>query len=359
MKCRVCGKPANISLKAYSMALCSDDFTDFLEKRVLTTINKYSLINDNDKPVVAVSGGKDSLALWHIMNKLGFPADGIYVDLGIENYSDKSLLKIKKMADDLKRKVFIFRFRDMFGKGIEELAKLLRRMPCSACGMVKRYVMNKVCMDQKYSVLMTGHNLDDEASALLGNVLYWKDEYLWKKDVLLEGSEGRLSKKAKPLFLCSEREMAAYAIINGIDYIYEECPFSVGAKSLLYKGILNKLEELSPATKIGFIKGYLRMTKKIKAIDRDMLHRQGSAGLSREDDSGGFQAYPGQTALDDPALYDAKKGREDSNCVVCGYPAYGEKCSMCRIMEKSGIEGPVHFEEYAPWNLDSSQGIMT
>ncbi|MCX5806541.1 MAG: tRNA(Ile)-lysidine synthetase [Proteobacteria bacterium] len=359
MKCRVCGKPANISLKAYNTALCAEDFTSFIEKRVLSTINKYSLINKDDTPIVAVSGGKDSLALWHVMNKLGFRADGIYIDLGIENYSDRSLFKIKKMADDLKRKVFIFRFRDMLGKGIEELAKILRRAPCSACGMIKRYVMNKVCLDQGYSVLMTGHNLDDEASALLGNVLYWKDEYLWKKDVLLEGREGRLSRKAKPLFLCSEREMAAYAIINGIDYIYEECPFSIGAKSLMYKSILNKLEELSPATKIGFIKGYLRMTKKIKAINKDIADRQGTANLANEDDVKDVQAQPGRQIPDDGELYNGRKGREDSHCVVCGYPSFGEKCSMCRILEKFDIECPVIFEEYSPPSLDSSGGIVT
>ena len=357
MKCRVCGKPANISLSAYHTALCADDFTAFIEKRVLATINKYSLLNDGDTPVVAVSGGKDSLALWHVMNKLGFPADGIYVDLGIENYSDRSLLKIKKMADMLKRKVFIFHFRNMFGKGIEELAKTLRRVPCSACGMVKRYVMNKVCMDQGYSVLMTGHNLDDEASALLGNVLYWKDEYLWKKDVLLEGREGHLSRKAKPLFLCSEREMAAYAIINGIDYIYEECPFSIGAKSLLYKSILNKLEELSPATKIGFIKGYLRMTKKIKAIDRSMTNRQSSISDEVEkNDAADTQLFPESQTPEDTEFYDEKKDRRYTHCAVCGYPAFGEKCSMCRILEKSGIEGPVFFEEYYPSSLDSPGG---
>jgi tRNA-5-methyluridine54 2-sulfurtransferase len=359
MKCRVCGKPANISLKAYNTALCAEDFTAFIEKRVLSTINKYSLMNDGDTPVVAVSGGKDSLALWHIMNKLGFPADGIYIDLGIEDYSDISLLKIKKMADDLKRKVFIFHFRDMLGKGIEELAKILRRAPCSACGMIKRYVMNKVCMDHGYSILMTGHNLDDEASALFGNVLYWKDEYLWKKDVLLEGREGSLSKKAKPLFLCSEREMAAYAIINGIDYIYEECPFSIGAKSLLYKGILNRLEELSPATKIGFIKGYLRMTKKIKAVDKEIADRHDSANLAEEYDIEDVQTGLGSQIPDDGESYGRRKDKEDSRCAVCGYPAFGDKCSMCRILEKFDIDRPVVFEEYCSPGLDSTGGIVT
>jgi tRNA-5-methyluridine54 2-sulfurtransferase len=318
MKCRVCGKPANISLKSYSTALCSEDFTSFFEKRVLTTINKYKLIQEGDKPIIAVSGGKDSLALWHIVNKLGFAVDGIYVDLGIEGYSDVSFSKIKAVADRIGRKVFVFPVRDILGEDIKELSKVLRRVPCSACGMIKRYVMNRICMDEGYNVLMTGHNLDDEASALLGNVLYWKDEYLWKKDVVLEAREGHLSKKVKPLFLCSERESAAYAIIAGIDYVYDECPFSVGAKSLVYKGILNKLEESSPATKIAFVKGYLKIAK-------DMRTGEGK-----------------------------KRRDEDGSCQVCGYPAYGDRCSMCRLMEKMGITKAVRFDVYVDGQIRNS-----
>ena len=306
MKCRVCGETATISLKAYNTGLCTEDFIAFLEKRVHTTIEKYGLIREGDRPVVAISGGKDSLSLWQIMNNLGYPADGVYIDLGIENYSEPSLDKIKAVADTLGRTVYVFPFRRVFGKGIEELARVIRRPPCSACGMIKRYIMNKVCMDKGYNTLVTGHNLDDEAAALFGNLLYWKDEYLWKKNVALEGTDGHLSRKVKPLFLCSEREMAAYAIVNRIDYIYEECPFSARAKSLKYKSILNNLEESSPGTKLQFIKGYLRrMTK------------------------------------------EGEKRGEDY-CDRCGYPASGGTCSFCRLLEKFHIDTAVSFDEYGP-----------
>jgi tRNA-5-methyluridine54 2-sulfurtransferase len=303
MKCRVCGETASISLKAYNTALCTEDFIAFLEKRVFDTIQKYHLIEKGDIPIVAVSGGKDSLSLWYMMNKSGYGADGIYIDLGIDNYSDASFNKVKLMADTVGRKVYAFHVRDVLKKGIDEFAKSIRRPPCSACGMIKRYVMNRVCMDRGYNVLVTGHNLDDEASALLGNLLYWKEEYLWKKNIELKGREGHLSKKVKPLFLCSEREMAAYAVLCKIDYIYEECPFSVDAKSLVYKSILNKLEESSPGTKIQFVKGYLKMVKEGE--------------------------------------------REISYCVNCGYPSYGEKCNMCRILERFGINNSIiQFEAY-------------
>ncbi len=315
MKCRVCGQPASIGLKAYNTALCADDFISFLEKRVQTTIQKYRLLEEGDVPIVAVSGGKDSLSLWHILNRLGYSADGIYVDLGIGDYSAGSYERIKAAADALNRKVYVFPVRQFLGQGIEGLSRAMRRPPCSACGMIKRYIMNRICMDKGYTVLVTGHNLDDEASALLGNLLYWKEDYLWKKGVALEGREGHLSKKVKPLFLCSEREMAAYALIRGIDYIYEECPFSIGAKTLGYKAILNKIEETSPATKIGFVKGYLKTVKKL-------------------------------------ALADTNK--RESYCPLCGYPSSGEICSVCRTLEKFGTGKEIFFQEYGPSSLDSS-----
>lgn len=311
MKCRVCGQTASISLRSHKTAFCDADFLRFFERRVAVTIRKYRLIGKDDRPVVAVSGGKDSLSLWHLLNSTGIASDGIYVDLGIGDYSRISLEKIKAVADRLGRKVFIFHVGDIFQRGINEVARAIRRVPCSACGMIKRYVMNRVCMDKGYNLLLTGHNLDDEAAALFGNVLYWKKEYLWRKDIVLDEEEGHLSRKAKPFFLCSEREVAAYAIISGIDYVYEECPFSKGAKTLAYKGILNKLEESSPGTKLMFIKGYLGELKQMKARDK---------------------------AADDV--------RGAAYCDTCGYPTLGGRCGFCLTLQKLGLPYRAEFEQY-------------
>jgi len=311
MKCRICGQPASINLRSHKTAFCETDFLHFFERRVRTTIRKYRLVGKDDRPVVAVSGGKDSLSLWYLLSRMGIAADGIYVDLGIGDYSRVSLEKIKAVADRLGRKVFIFHVRDIFQMGIGEVARAIRRVPCSACGMIKRYVMNRVCMDRGYNLLLTGHNLDDEAAALFGNVLYWKKEYLWRKDIVLEEKEGHLSRKAKPFFLCSEREVAAYAIISGIDYIYEECPFSKGAKTLTYKGILGRLEESSPGTKLMFIKGYLNELRQMKMHDE-------AAGEAKE------------------VIY----------CETCGYPTLGGQCGFCWTLKKLGLSYRVEFEEY-------------
>jgi len=309
MKCRVCGKEANIRLSAYNTALCADDFLTFFERRVTRTVQKYKLIDAADRPLVAVSGGKDSLALWYILNSAGFSADGIYIDLGIDDYSRVSFEKARIMASRLGRKIYRFSLPTLFQKGIGDLSKLMKRAPCSLCGVMKRYLMNRACIDCGYTVLATGHNLDDEASALFGNLLYWKEEYLFKKDISLEGKGDYLAKKVKPFFLCSEREAAAYALIRQIDYVYEECPYSTGAKTLIYKELLNKIELSSPATKIRFVKGYLAKVKE--------------------------QRVQEQKAQVDPR-----------RCTRCGYPSYTETCNVCLLFERFGTGEPLRVECY-------------
>ncbi len=318
MKCRVCGEQANIRLSAYNTALCSEDFLAFFERRVSRAVQKYDLISQTDSLLVAVSGGKDSLSLWYILTRAGFPADGIYIDLGIDQYSRVSFEKARLMADRLGRKIYRFSLPALFRKGIEDLSKVMKRAPCSVCGVLKRYLMNRACIDRGYTVLATGHNLDDEASALFGNLLYWKEEYLYRKSISLEGRGDYLAKKVKPFFLCSEREVAAYAILRQIDYVYDECPYSTGAKTLFYKELLNKIEVKSPGTKIRFIKGYLERVKEQEA------------------------------------------GTDERRCARCGYPSYTETCNVCKLIERFGTGEALQVECYEPTqagaSLDASTG---
>ena len=121
------------------------------------------------------------------------------------------------------------------GAGIRELAMLIHRPTCSTCGTIKRYQFNRVALEHKYDVMATGHNLDDEAARLLGNVLRWQEEYLDKQSPSLPASLDGFAKKVKPLFRLSERELAAYSVLNRIDYIVEECPMAKGAEPFSIK----------------------------------------------------------------------------------------------------------------------------
>ena len=64
-------------------------------------------------------------------------------------------------------------------------------------------------------------------------------------------------RKVKPLVRLGERELAAYCVLTGIDYIVEECPMAAGNRHLGYKELLNEIEDRSPGTKAAFLFGFL------------------------------------------------------------------------------------------------------
>jgi uncharacterized protein (TIGR00269 family) len=117
--------------------------------------------------------------------------------------------------------------------------------------------MNQAARQGGYDVLATGHNLDDEAAVLFGNTLSWSVGYLARQGPVLPATSDGLVRKAKPFCRLYERETAAYALLRGIDYIYEECPHAVGATSIYYKELLNRLEADRPGAKLSFYLAFL------------------------------------------------------------------------------------------------------
>jgi tRNA-5-methyluridine54 2-sulfurtransferase len=212
--------------------------------------------------LVAVSGGKDSLALWDVLLRAGYRADALTINLGIGSYSTKSLAKTRRYADCYpEAKLLVYDLRIEAGESLREIAQRVRRArdhPCSLCGLVKRHVMNQVARDGEYDVLATGHNLDDEAATLFGNLLNWQMGYLTRQAPVLPARADGLVRKVKPFCRFYERETAAYAILRDIDYMLDECPHAAGATSLEQKAVLNQLEHLHPGTKTRFYLGFLR-----------------------------------------------------------------------------------------------------
>lgn len=262
MKCRKCGGKASVNMRQHKLALCKDHYLEWIPEQTERFIKKYEMFTHYEKVLVAVSGGKDSLALWDILSRLGYQADGLYIGLGIEediSYSSESERLARKFANDNNLTLHIVDVEEEYGQPIPVLADLTNRgkgRPCSVCGLAKRHIMNRIARDLGYAVLATGHNLDDEAAVLFGNTLNWLGEYIVRQSPVLPESPG-LARKVKPLFRFYEREMAAYTLLRGIDYIYDECPFAAGSKSAHYKELLNQLEHTRPGAKLTFYLKFL------------------------------------------------------------------------------------------------------
>lgn len=300
MKCTVCRGPAIIDIRRHNSNFCAEHFLRLCRDQTAKAIKDHDMLAPDDRVLVAVSGGKDSLALWDILLGLGYEADGLYIGLGIGEYSDRSGEYARAFAESRGARLLQVDLRDEYGYDIPTGAKAARRAPCSACGLTKRHLFDKAAIDGGYDAVATGHNLDDEAAVLFGNVLHWHTEYLARQAPVLPARDG-FPRKIKPLVRLGEREMAAYCIVRGIDYIVEECPMAVGNRHLRYKDALNDIEAASPGAKFDFFHGFLSRAAHLFQADE----RDGALGT----------------------------------CTRCGAPASTDVCAFCRLVERAAPEG--------------------
>ncbi|MFI5305543.1 MAG: ATP-binding protein [Nitrospiria bacterium] len=305
MKCQKCRQKSILTISRSNAKYCKLCFIENFQSQVKRALTKNRMVKREDTILIAVSGGKDSLALWHVLIEAGYQTAGLHINLGIGLYSENSFQRVNKFVEKFNLKLYTYSLKEAHQMGIVEISQKSKRSPCSACGTIKRYHFNRFAMQEGYTVLATGHNLDDEAARLLGNVLRWQQEYLEKQSPVLDGVAGGFVKKIKPLYRLSEYEVAAYSFLNKIDYVIEECPMSQGAPMLVYKKALNLIENQSPGTKQQF---YLTFLENQKNSDE---------------------------FLSDTRLY---------SCITCGQPTSSAStiCGYCKITSPLNIEkGPI------------------
>jgi uncharacterized protein (TIGR00269 family) len=300
-------------MRQHRLRLCADHLIEWVAAFTRRPIDQFEMFSPQDKVLVAVSGGKDSLALWDVLLRLGYQAEGMYIGLGIDEdagYSERSLSMCHRFVEEHHPDALlhVVDVEQTYGLGIPTLARTTERgrgKPCSVCGLVKRHIMNGFALrgdsgdaqPPAYAAIATGHNLDDEAAVLLQNTLHWQAGYLARQAPVLLESDG-LARKVKPFVRLYERETAAYTLVRGIQYINDECPFAKGSTTNFYKELLNQLELKSPGAKQQFYLQFLR------ARDRGQVQ---FAELERA---------------------------ELRPCRRCGQPTTaGDMCAFCRLWE--------------------------
>lgn len=293
MNCRVCKQRAAVEVRRHNAAFCPGHFIEHVQRQVARTIGDYAMFGPEDRLLLGVSGGKDSLALWDILTELGYRVDGVYLHLGIGDYSSESLQLTEEFAAERDLILQVVDLPSEYGFSIPQAAASQGRSACSVCGLSKRYLLNQAAAG--YDVLVMGHNLDDEAATLFGNVLKWDTEYLGRQAPVLSAVAG-LARKVKPLIRVAERETAAYAILRGIEYEIEECPMVAGNTVNRLKERLNLLEQQSPGVKQKFLFGF---------FDRGAEH------------------------------FEKGQQPELGSCQLCGQPTTGDVCAFCRVRARA------------------------
>ncbi|RLG21106.1 hypothetical protein DRN74_03670 [Candidatus Micrarchaeota archaeon] len=274
-------------------------FTKRFESKVRETINSYGLLSPGEKVLVAVSGGKDSAVVMHLLNKFGFKVEGIFIDIQTGDYIEKNMVNAKNIAESLGIKLHIFYLKKEIGFTMLELWKKLKDKKlnnCMVCGIVKKWLMNKKAKELGFRKIATGHNLDDAAETILMN--------LFSGNPCLGINEGPMTgvlrdeafvQRIKPLYFLSNEEIKRYAEGIGFNIIYEPCPFLVSGSRLLMRKHLGELERYDNEIKVKIVKHFLELLPRL----RDYC---------------------------DP-------GGELKRCRLCGEPSRTEICKMCKLME--------------------------
>ncbi len=293
-RCRKCGQlKEGIKLKSYNLKLCFNCFIDFFLKRVETTISKFKMFTKKQKLLVAVSGGKDSLALAKALKELEYNLTLFHLNTNIKenDYAEKSLEKVKNFAEKEKLPLIIRDLEKEIGAPLKTAAKVFKKEICGVCGFIRRYIMNREA--KNFDVILTGHTLNDEVGSLLASFLYWKEGFIRRQAPILK-EEDSLKRKAKPLALISEFETLSFCKIVKIDFLEMRCPYR-GGTYLFFKKIVDEIETNIPTTLLGFYKGFLKRKK-----------------------------------------FFSKLGKKEklAPCIRCGYLTSAGICNFCRLKEK-------------------------
>jgi len=297
--CKLCKKEPVMFMAGEP--LCKRCFIHYFEKKFLKAIRKFDLLKKTDLNVgVAVSGGKDSISLLYNLNKLAIRRrklnlTALAIDEGIKNYRSLTLKTLKKFCKDNKIELKIYSFKKEFGYTLDELVKKTKiYKPCSICGTLRRYLLNKKARELKLKKLATGHNLDDEAQSILINQFrndVSRTARLGPKTGILD--DPRFIRRIKPLYLLSEKETATYAFLKNFNINSGKCPYSKEAYRDSVKNFINNFEQKYSGTNYSIIKSFLEILPLIK------------------------KSY--------------KQGKIKS-CKKCKEPSSGDICNACKII---------------------------
>jgi uncharacterized protein (TIGR00269 family) len=305
--CSSCKKREAFFHRKYSgETLCKKCFTQSIEAKVRATITRYHMLSFNDHLAVAVSGGKDSLSLLHILAKLKqfrqkTTLTAVTVDEGIAGYRNEALAIAAENCVRLNIPHYVVSFKDLYGFTLDEMISAARGKDqteltaCAYCGVLRRKAINIGARQVHANKVATAHTLDDEAQTVLMNIFRGDVARLAKEKPVTSQVHPLLVQKIKPFYEIPENESALYAYVKKIKFQDTPCPYASEALRNDVRWMLNRVEAKHAGTKFTVLKTLERL----------------------------------RPALEATAAQEAFK-----TCVECGEPSAGDLCKTCEMLRQ-------------------------
>jgi uncharacterized protein (TIGR00269 family) len=288
--CSRCSQPAVIHLRYSGASLCRDHFLRFFEQRANQEIHKQGRIQPGTV-AVALSGGKDSVSVLHFLQGMlrerpGVRLVAITVDEGIVGYRESALGICRDLCTKWGIDHHVVRVADLAGYTIDQYAAGTHgpkdeqhpnapRPSCGPCGVFRRQGMNKLAKDLGAAVLVTGHNLDDQAQTVLMNHLKGdldRAARLAPHDEEDAARHDGLVRRMMPFRSIPEKEVLLYAILHDLPLHGDdgagtaaECPYAERSHRFAMRDVLVGLEEMHPGTRHALLKGQDRLKPILRA----------------------------------------------------------------------------------------------
>ncbi len=272
MKCQRCSKTAVIYQKYSNAHLCKTHFIEDVERKIKRDIRKFKMVERGDRIAVALSGGKDSIALLYVLHKIfrnrpDIALSAITIDEGIHGYREHTLPHAVKLTKELGILHTIRSFEEEFGTTLDELTKKKEHAACTLCGVLRKNSLNKAARELGATRLAIGHNLDDEAQTILMNYLRGDVDRMTRMSGIIPGMVLRI----KPLRSIPEKEVALYAFLNNLPVSTDECPYAGEALRNEIREMVNNYEVKHPGTKYSLLGGFEAISQALRPLDSQVV----------------------------------------------------------------------------------------
>lgn len=239
---------------------------NILTKKFHKACAEYSLLEDGDKVLVALSGGKDSLMLLKLMGeqqriyKPRIEVEAVHVVMaGIPYESDRTYIQrfceeqgvrltilpanfLRNGTEVPTKREISFRYETQSEIATKKSSRR-QKTPCFLCSWNRRKAIFTYAEEHGFNKVALGHHQDDILTTLLMNMIY-------------EGSMQTMPPKLKmehypieiirPLCLVPEKLIAEQAHELGFEKQKTPCPYDRETKRKAINDLLHQLEELNP-----------------------------------------------------------------------------------------------------------------
>lgn len=223
-----------------------------LIKRVFRQVRdaniKYHLVNSGDRVAVAMSGGKDSIAMLYFLDlllkhtPLLFEIVPTYLDLGFGNDTGPMVDFCRDLGYELVSE------ESNIGKVVFESHKT--ENPCAICSHLRRGALCRIASSQGCNKLALGHHMDDVVNTLFMSMLYEGRYHVFKPLTYLSRAN---IWAIRPLVYVEEKDIRSLCEYLSVLPVKNLCPADGITKRSETAELLDTIEGLHPGARRKFL----------------------------------------------------------------------------------------------------------